>query len=337
MPEFTSALDTLREGVALGEREMQDAMTAIMDARVAPEDVAEFLTMLARRGETVDEIVGAARSLRQKALTITAPPDAVDCCGTGGDGARTLNVSTAVALIAAACGVPVAKHGNRASSSKSGSADVLEALGINIDIPPERAEEALRRFNFAFLMAPRHHQAMRNVREIRKSLGFRTVFNILGPLANPAGTRRQLIGIYDGTLLQPVAEALARLGTERAWVVHGRDGLDEITLTGETDIALLQNGKVSRTRIGPDDFGLPVHEPGSIAGDDAAYNARALQRLLEGEKSAYRDFVLANTAAVLLIHGTAGALRDGVERAAAAIDSGAALKLVDSYRLFAEE
>ena len=318
----------------LTEPEMAAAMTAIMDGKVSDADIAAFLTALAKRDPSADEITGAARVLRQKAQTIKAPAGAVDCCGTGGDGMNTFNISTAVALVAAACGVPVAKHGNRASSSKSGAADVLEALGVNPALPPARAEEALRRFNFAFLMAPQHHHAMKHVAAVRKSLGFRTIFNLLGPLANPAGTKFQLIGVYDRKFLLPVAEALRRLGTERAWVVHGHDGLDEITVTGPTHVAALENGAETEKTLFPEDFDLPVSKPEDLKGGDAARNAAALRQLLDGKSSAYRDIVLANTAAVLVIHGKVPGLKTGAKTAADAIDGGRALRVLEDYRTF---
>jgi len=314
------------------EEEMMQTMTQIMDGLMPANDMANFLTTLADRGETVDEIVGAARVLRSRARTIKAPPDSVDCCGTGGDGLHTYNISTAVALVAAACGVPVAKHGNRAASSKSGAADVLEALGVNLSITPRQAEEALRQINFTFLMAPQHHEAMKHVAPVRKQLGRKTIFNLLGPLANPGMTKRQLIGVYDKKWIEPMAQALKRLGTERAWVVHGRDGMDEISITGPTQVAVLDQDQVSFQTLTPDDFGLPAHKLDDLRGGDVSTNAAALRGLLEGKKSAYRDAVLANTAAVLVIHGSSYALKDATGRAAQAIDSGAARKILEAYK-----
>ena len=309
-------------------------MTEIMEGRVTAADLAALLTEWAGRGETVDEIVGAARVLRAKAVTIRAPDDAVDCCGTGGDGGGTYNVSTAVALVSAACGVPVAKHGNRAASSKAGAADVLEALGVNLDMTPERAEVALRTLNFAFLMAPRHHEALKHVAAVRKSLGFRTIFNLLGPLANPAGTKRQLIGVFDRKWLVPLAEALRRLGSEKVWLVHGADGLDEITVTGPTYLAAMENGRIEERLLTPEDFGLPLHRAEDLKGGDAAHNAAALLDVLAGRPSAYRDIVLANTAAVLAVHGSGAPLKENAARAAAAIDGGEALNILTRYRDF---
>lgn len=314
---------------------MESVIASIMNGSVPEDDIAAFLTALAERGETVDEITGAARALRARAAAIEAPPGALDCCGTGGDGTGTWNISTAVSFVAAACGIPVAKHGNRAASSKSGAADVLESLGVNLDAPPEKLEAALHTLGFCFLMAPRHHAAMRHVAAIRKKLGFRTIFNLLGPLANPAGAQYQLLGVYDRRWLTPLAGTLHRLGCKGAWVVHGSDGLDEITLTGPTAIATLDaNGTVMETTLGPQDFGLPLAPPESLRGGTAHENAAALSALLDGAPSAYRDIVLLNAAAALLIAGKARDRNTAREQAAAAIDSGAALAVLNRYREF---
>ncbi len=321
-------------GRSLTEPEMESAMAEIMEGRVPENEIAAFLTDLAQRGETVDEITGAARALRKKAATIRAPRDALDCCGTGGDGIGTYNISTAVALVAASCGVPVAKHGNRAASSKSGAADVLESLGVNLGVPHEKLEQALRELNFCFLMAPRHHEAVRHVVPVRKKLGFRTIFNLLGPLANPAGTRYQLMGVFDRKWIVPLAQTLGRLGSKKAWIVHGSDGLDEITLTGPTYIAMLENGQVTETTVEPKDFGLASVRAEELLGGAASENAKALQALLDDNPSAYRDIVIANCAAVLNVHGSASTLKEGVALAAKAIDSGAALEVLNNYRKF---
>ncbi len=325
------SLDKLRVGENLSEAEMVAAMNVIMEGAAAEQDVAAFLTYLMKKGETVDEITGAARVMREKASTIKAPPGAIDCCGTGGDASGTYNVSTAVALIVAACGIPVAKHGNRAASSKSGAADVLEALGVNLDISHTQIEDALARYNFAFLMAPRHHSAMKYVVPIRKKLGFRTIFNLLGPLSNPAGTKRQLIGVFDEKWIKPMAETLERLGTEKAWVVHGQDGLDEITVTGKTRIAKLEHNKIDVENIVPQLFGLDYSSTPALLGGDAQYNADALKRLLDGEISAYRNIVLANAAAALLIADKTVDPVKAQHLAAEAIDSGKAKKTLTDY------
>ena len=327
-------LQKINSGQTLSEAEMISAMTQIMDGKIAHEDIAAFLLGLSKRGETVEELTGAARVMRAKALSIRAPEGAVDCCGTGGDMSGTYNISTAVAIVAAACGVPVAKHGNRSSSSKSGAADVLEALGVNLDAPQEKLEQALKKFNFAFLMAPRHHQAMKHVMPVRKSLGVRTIFNLLGPLSNPAGTKHQLIGVYDRKWVLPLAQTLKNLGTVSAWVVHGSDGLDEITTTGETYVAKLKEGVITEATVSPDDFGVMHSSPESLKGGEARQNAAALIYLLEGGQNAYRDIVIANTAAVLNIAGKSHDLKQVAEIATTAIDSGKAGKLLKDYIAF---
>lgn len=336
MTSFKDHLTKVSQGSVLSQDEMVEAMNAMMGGSVDETDIKSFLTHLAERGETIDEITGAARVMREKADKIDAPHGTVDCCGTGGDAAGTFNISTAVALVAAACGVPVAKHGNRAASSKSGAADVLEALGVNLNLSKPKLEQALRDFNFCFLMAPRHHAAMKHVAPARKALAFRTIFNLLGPLANPAGARIQLLGVYDKKWLTPMAQALHNLGSDRAWVVHGSDGLDEITLSGATHLAALQKDTVSEGLIRAADFDLPRIRLDAIKGGDAAENAAALKKLLNGEKSSYRDIVMANAAAVLYLHGTARDLRDGVRRAAQAIDKKQALNVLEEYVAFSK-
>jgi anthranilate phosphoribosyltransferase len=329
-------LKSLQAGQNLSETEMSQLMTSMMEGRLETRQIAEILRALSSKGETAEELTGAAKVMRAHALTIHAPYDAVDCCGTGGDKKGSLNISTAVSLIAAACGVPVAKHGNRASSSRSGAADVLEAIGVNLDIPMIALEEALEDFNFCFLMAPAHHTAMKHVAAARKSLGVRTIFNLLGPLSNPAGARLQLLGVFDAKWIRPMAETLKNLGSKRAWVVHGSDGMDEITLAGPTLCALLNDdGTITDRTLTPDEFGLPTYpDPAALEGGDAQYNAMALRALLQGKDGPYRDTVLANTAAVLVIHGSAPDLKSGVARAAQAIDSGNAQALLRDYIAF---
>lgn len=319
----------------LSEEDMIATMSAIMEGRVDEDDLSTFLVNMNDRGETVEELTGAARVMREKATSLKAPYGAVDCCGTGGDKSGTYNISTAVALVAAACGVPVAKHGNRAASSKSGAADVLEVLGVNLDMTRERLEAALETLHFAFLMAPNHHQAMKHVVPVRKKLGRRTIFNLLGPLANPAGTRLQLIGVFDKQWLEPMAETLRNLGTKRAWVVHGSDGLDEITVTGPTSVAVLdQEGNIENKTITTEHFDLPVHDLEKLKGGDAEENAQALRAVLEGQKCAYRDIVVANTAAVLVVHGKKETLAEGAKLAKSIIDDGVALQTLKDYVAF---
>ncbi len=331
MTAFNQYLQKIEDGAVLSKDEMAASIAAMMDGDATADQMARFLTTLHKRGETADEIAGAAKTMRDRAATISAPNGAIDCCGTGGDGAHTYNISTAVALVAAACGVPIAKHGNRAASSKSGAADVLEQLGITLALSRETLERALRETNFCFLMAPNHHAAMKNIAPVRKTLAHRTLFNLLGPLANPAGTKKQLIGVFDRKWVLPMAHALKSLQSEKAIIVHGSDGLDEITLGGMTYAALLEHGEISELAFTPESFGLPVVTKNQIAGGDAKQNAAALLNLLNGEKTPYRDVVLANAAAVLLLHETRP-LKDGVAKAAAAIDSGAALAVLNKYR-----
>jgi len=319
---------------ALSEDQMIAAMTTIMNGQSDDQAIEGFLRGLAERGETAEEITGAARVMREKATKIDAPYNAVDCCGTGGDASGTYNISTAVAIVSAACGVPIAKHGNRAASSKSGAADVLEALGVNLDLPQDKLEDALKLYNFCFLMAPHHHTAIKHVMPARKAIGTRTIFNLLGPLANPAGTRHQLIGVFDKQWVHPIAETLKNLGTKSAWVVHGHDGLDEISTTAPTDIAILKEGEITTQTITPDDFGLETSSLEKLKGGDAEENAIALRAILEGQKCAYRDIVLANTAAVLNIHGKTDDLKEGVQIAATEIDSGHAYQLLKDYIQF---
>jgi anthranilate phosphoribosyltransferase len=281
------------------------------------------------RGETVEEITGAARVMRSKAVAIDSPPGAIDTVGTGGDGAGTFNISTATALVVAACGVPVAKHGNRAMSSKSGAADVLAALGVNLDADMALVRKALWEGGLCFLMAPRHHLAMRNVGPTRVELGTRTIFNLLGPLSNPAGAKLQLIGVYARDWVVPIAQVLQRLGSEAAWVVHGCDGLDEITTTGPTHVAQLRHGTVTAFDIAPEDAGLFLAHPRDLKGGDPATNAEAMRALLRGAAGAYRDVVLFNSAAALVVAGKDGDLKTGVARARHAIDGGRAQAVLD--------
>jgi len=321
-------LDKVAGGARLTESEAGAAFDILMSGNATPAQMGGFFMALRVRGETVDEITGAARVMRSKALSIDAPPGTIDTCGTGGDGAGTFNISTATALVVAACGVPVAKHGNRAMSSKSGAADVLTALGVNIDCDMALVRRCLWEVGICFLMAPRHHNAMRNVGPTRVELGTRTIFNLMGPLSNPAGTQRQLIGVFDGRWIEPLAHVLGRLGTEEAWVVHGSDGLDEITLTGPTHIAALRDGAVRTFEITPEDAGLSRVKPEELKGGDPGSNAAALRAVLAGTHGPYRDIVCLNSAAALIVAGKADDLTRGVAMAATAIDSGAAARVL---------
>lgn len=332
MNPFDTYLERLGTGTALSQQEMILAMGLIMDGKIEESKLIAFLTHLADRGETADEITGGAKVLRSMAHTISSPPGTIDCCGTGGDGLGTYNVSTAVALVAAGAGVPIAKHGNRAASSKSGAADVLEALGVNLALTKEQLKSALRDLGFCFLMAPGHHPAMRHVVGARRSMKRRTIFNLMGPLSNPAGAKRQLVGVWDRKWTVPMAQALQRLGADRAWVVHGEGGIDEITLSGNTYIAILENGEVREEVLTPDDFGLPVTGIDKIIGGSVMTNATALISLLAGHKDAYRNYVLANAAAVLVIADKAQTLQEGVALAEKSIDSGKAMTVLNAYK-----
>ncbi len=314
--------------VAAGKRlpleQAREAFEIMMAGDATPAQVAGFLMALRVRGETVDELTGGAQVLRERMVKVSAPDQALDTCGTGGDASGTFNVSTAAALVVAACGVPVAKHGNRALSSKAGSADILAALGVNIDAEPTRVERSIREAGIGFMMAPRHHGAMRHVAGTRVELGTRTIFNLLGPLANPAGAKRQLLGVFAGDWIEPLARVLGQLGSERAWVVHGSDGLDELTTTGPSQVAELRAGQVRTFEVTPEQAGLPRARLEDLRGADAETNAAALRALLDGVRGPYRDIVLLNSAAALVVAERAEDLRSGVARAVDAIDRGAA-------------
>ncbi|API58161.1 anthranilate phosphoribosyltransferase [Tardibacter chloracetimidivorans] len=325
LPDVTQPLS--REAAA-------DAFAAILDGKYPDEEVGPFLVALNDRGETADEIAAAAREMRARMVAIEAPADAIDVCGTGGDGSHSLNVSTAVALVVAAAGTPVAKHGNRAASSRAGAADTLEALGLDLDIAEKTAERSLAELGIAFLFAARHHPALGRLGPLRRALGRRTIFNLLGPLCNPAGVRRQLIGVPSPAYVETHIAALKTLGAERAMAVHGEEGLDEISICGPSRIATLSGGDIARDRITPEAAGLPAHNRDAIRGGDAAFNAQALRKLLAGERSAYRDAVLMNAAGALIVADAAGTWHDGAERAAEAIDSGRAAALLDRWIAF---
>ena len=319
------------DATPLAEAEAEAAFGAILDGTVADDAIAAFLIALSDRGESAGEIAGAARAMRARMIPIAAPANAIDVCGTGGDGHHTLNVSTAVSLVVAACGVPVAKHGNRAASSKAGAADTLEALGLNLDRAAETAEATLADLGIAFLFAARHHPAMGRIMPIRRRIGRRTIFNLMGPLANPAGVTRQLVGIARPAYVPIYGEALRRLGTTRAFVVSGDEGLDELSLAGGNEIADVSGQTVRMRRVVPGDAGLPVASVDALRGGDARFNAAALRRLLLGEQGAYRDAVLFNAAAALMIAGEADDWHSGVEEAAEAIDKGLAKALLDCW------
>ncbi|MBA4040934.1 MAG: anthranilate phosphoribosyltransferase [Sphingobium sp.] len=306
------------------------AFADILDARTSEEAIADFLIALSQRGETATEIAEAARALRDRLIPIAAPTGAIDVCGTGGDGHHTLNVSTAVSLIVAACGVPVAKHGNRAASSKAGAADTLEALGLDMDRAGATAEASLRDIGICFLFAANHHPAMARITPIRKRIGKRTIFNLMGPLANPARVARQLIGIARPDYAPVYAAALAELGTEGALVVSGEEGLDEVSGAGPTVAVAIGDVRLA-PRIVPEDADIPRHPIAAIRGGDPAYNAAALRRLLTGETGAYRDAVVLNAAAALVVAGHANSLCNGAEEAREVLDNGLANALLDCW------
>lgn len=321
---FKVLLGIVGSGKSLSLPQAQRAFDIMMSGEASPAQMGAFLMALRQRGETVEEITAGAMTMRARALAIEAPAGAIDTCGTGGDASGTFNISTAVSLVLAGLGVPVAKHGNRAQSSKSGAADVLKELGVNIDADMALVKRSIWEAGVGFLMAPRHHAAMKHVGPVRVDLGFRTIFNLLGPLSNPAGTRRQLVGVFAREWVEPVARVLANLGTEKAWVVHGYDGLDEITTTGPTYVAELDNGTVRSFTIAPADAGLPVAQPQDLKGGDAATNALALSALLDGHTGPYRDIVLMNSAAALIVAGKVKDLKGGVMVASTSIDGGKA-------------
>ena len=324
MPDLRVLIGRVAGGHRLTVAESEIAFDIMMSGNATPSQMGGFLMALRVRGETVDEIAGAARVMRAKSLKVEAPPGAIDTCGTGGDASGTYNISTAASLVVAACGVPVAKHGNRALSSKSGAADVLTALGVNIDADLGLVRRALFEAGIGFLMAPRHHAATRHVAPTRVELGTRTIFNLLGPLSNPAGTRRQLVGVFGKDWVEPMAKVLGLLGIEKAWVVHCSDGIDEITTSGPTHVAALDGGKVTTFEVTPEEAGLPRAQPSQLKGGDPQHNAKALRAVLDGEKGPYRDIVLLNAGAALIVAGKAETLKDGAALAAKAIDGGGA-------------
>jgi anthranilate phosphoribosyltransferase len=327
--QFEPYLGRVREGGTLTAEESADAFGAIMSGAVAEDALADFLTVQSRRGPTIPEIVGAAQVMRANMLTIDVPPATIDLCGTGGDARGTLNISTAVSFVVAACGVPVAKHGNRNLSSRTGAADVLEALGVNVSLPPRTAAACLEQAGICFLFAPAYHPAMRHVAPVRKRLGIRTIFNLLGPLCNPAGVQRQLMGVYAGEWLEPLARVLADLGTERAWIVHGSDGLDELTTTGMTEVAILQEREIVVRQVIPEEIGAARSDLDQLRGGDAQFNAAAMRSLLNGGRGAYRDIVLLNAAAALVVAEKADELGEASDMAADAIDSRRALNVLE--------
>ncbi len=314
----------------LSRAQAEEAFRHLFDGTASPAQMGGLIMAMRARGESVAEYAAAAQVMREKCVAVTAPDGAMDIVGTGGDGMGTLNISTATAFVVAGAGVPVAKHGNRNLSSKSGAADVLTQMGINVMVGPDVVEASLKEANIGFMMAPMHHPAVKHVMPVRQELGCKTIFNILGPLTNPAGVKRQLTGAFAIDLIYPMAETLKELGSEAAWLVHGADGTDEISIAGPTSVVELKDGKLRGREVHPEDAGLPVHPFRDILGGTPEENANAFRAVLAGEKGAYRDAVLMNAAAALIVAGRVSDLRDGVEIAADAIDIGKAKAAVDA-------
>jgi anthranilate phosphoribosyltransferase len=329
MDGFKPYLAKAATGAALTREEARAAFDALLSGEVTPAQAGGFLMALRVRGEALDEIVGAASAMRGRMTRVAAPANAIDVVGTGGDQSGSYNISTLAAMIVAGCGVPVAKHGNRAASSKSGAADVLTALGVKIGLDPAHLARCLSEAGLCFMFAQTHHASMRHVAPVRVELGTRTLFNLLGPLSNPAGVKRQLLGVPSPSWLEPLTLALKELGSERVWTVHGSDGLDEITTTGPTQVVALERGAMRAFTITPEEFGLARARPEDIRGGEPAHNAAALRAVLDGARTPYRDIAVLNAAAALVVAEAVRDLREGVDCAAQAIDSGAAKAALD--------
>jgi anthranilate phosphoribosyltransferase len=322
--EFKGLIAKAATGATLSREEAARGFDTMMSGEATPSQMGGLLMALRVRGETVEEITGAVTAMREKMLRVEAPANAIDVVGTGGDASGSFNISTCAAFIVAGAGVPVAKHGNRALSSRSGAADVLGALGVNIELAPEGVARCIREAGIGFMFAPAHHPAMKNVGPTRVELGTRTIFNLLGPLSNPAGVRRQMVGVFSRQWVEPLAQVLKNLGSEAVWVVHGSDGLDEITTAGPTYVAALENGAVRTFEVTPEQAGLPRVEPEALRGGDAKANAQALADVLKGRKGAFRDVAVLNAAAGLIVAGRAADLQQAVTLAQKGIDSGEA-------------
>jgi anthranilate phosphoribosyltransferase len=322
--DFKGLIAKVASGATLSREEAARAFDRMMSGEATPSQMGGLLMALRVRGETVDEITGAVSTMRAKMQRVAAPPDAIDVVGTGGDASGSYNVSTCAALIVAGAGVPVAKHGNRALSSRSGAADVLSALGVKIDLRPDEITRCIYEAGIGFMFAPAHHPATKNVAATRVELGTRTIFNLLGPLSNPAGVKRQMIGVFSRQWIEPMAHVLQNLGSECVWVAHGSDGLDEITICGPSYVAALENGKVRTFEINPEDIGLERAKPESLRGGDAETNAAALMGVLKGAKGPFRDIAILNAAAALIVAGRAKDLKEGAALATKSLDSGEA-------------
>ncbi|KMO29717.1 anthranilate phosphoribosyltransferase [Methylobacterium aquaticum] len=329
MDSFKPYLAKVATGAALTREEARRAFDHLLSGEVTHAQAGAFLMALHVRGEALDEITGAAGALRERMTRVTAPEGAIDIVGTGGDHSGSYNVSTLAAIITAACGVPVAKHGNRAASSRSGAADVLSALGVGIGLTPDHLARCLAEAGLCFMFAQAHHASMRHVAPVRVEIGTRTLFNVLGPLCNPAGVSAQLLGVYAPSLAEPMTRVLAELGSRRVWTVHGSDGLDEITTTGPTAVVAWENGAIRRFTIDPRELGLRLAQPEELRGGDPAHNASALREVLDGARTPYRDIGLVNAAAALMVAGRVDSVQDGMARAAQAIDTGAARAVLE--------
>ncbi|WP_106754120.1 anthranilate phosphoribosyltransferase [Pannonibacter carbonis] len=325
MSNFKAYIARIADGEPLSREDARAAFDIILSGEATPSQLGGFLMGLRMRGETIDEVTGAVASMRARMLPVAAPDDAIDIVGTGGDATGSYNISTCAALVVAGCGVKVAKHGNRSLSSKSGSSEALAQLGVNIDIGPERISACVAEAGIGFMFAPLHHAAMKHVGPTRIELGTRTIFNLLGPLSNPAGVKRQMTGVFDGRWVEPIAHVLKNLGSEHVWIVHGSDGMDEITTTGPTEVAELKDGVVRTFTISPADAGLPTARFEDLKGGTPEENAAALRAVLAGARNPYRDVVLINAAASLIVAGKVATLPEGVALAARSLDSGDAL------------
>ena len=326
--QLKSVIHKVSTGAPLERNEMRTALDAMMSGVATPAQMGAFLMAMRVRGETIEEITGAAEFMRARMTTVEAPPGTIDIVGTGGDSHGTFNVSTCSALVAAGAGAKVAKHGNRSVSSKSGASDVLAALGVKLEIAPEAIAHCIDQAGVGFMWAPMHHAAMKHWAPIRAELGIRTIFNVLGPICNPANVKRQIVGVYAAGLVKPIANVLNNLGSEHVWVVHGHDSMDEMTTTGATTIAELKGGKVNVFEVTPADAGLLPAKMSDLIGGDASVNADAIRRVLDGNREPFRDIVVLNAGAALVVAGLVADLRSGVEAAATAIDNGSAKQVL---------
>lgn len=331
MDAFKPLLGKVATGASLSRAEAALAFDYILEGEVTPAQVGGFLMALRVRGETVEEITGAVTAMRARMLPVATRPDAIDVVGTGGDGSGSYNVSTLAAVIVAACGIPVAKHGNRAASSRSGASDVLTALGVRVGLAPEQVARCIEQAGIGFMMAQTHHAAMRHVGAARIELGTRTIFNLLGPLSNPAGVKHQLLGVFSKSWMETLALVLRNLGARRVWVVHGSDGLDEMTTTGSTSVTALEDGEIRHFEVNPQDAGLPLARPEDLKGGDPAHNAAAFRSVLEGARTPYRDIAVLNAAGALVVAGAAPDLRRAAALATRALDDGAAAATLDRF------